>query len=309
MFIDEKIKEYIEQEKEGWQEIRKTWEEVKALSRKQKELDNYLSTYTNDSLHQQMKEDFDKVLDNIVSLANTFNFKTGIEISIFNAILIHEGYLSLICRYSYKEGLKDIKEFLDDKTLHAALKVFTGVGCCRHTASFIKQVLDRFNIENSIVCVDTNSIEYDINKIRLFLNNYHKNSSPNPNHAINYICENDFNYFLDLTSSQAEIFVAYNQFAYSVDGPPFILPLYSYNYSSWNDEFIDFRKVPKLTDGQVDYLIDKANDTIDVCDANQDLFMEFYLQNIDNYRSINENYNKIYEKEKSLRLIKCDKQK
>ena len=82
MFIDEKIREYIEQEKEGWQEVRKTWEEVKALSRKQKELNNYLSTYTNDSIHQQMKEDFDKVLDNIVSLANTFNFKTGIEISI-----------------------------------------------------------------------------------------------------------------------------------------------------------------------------------------------------------------------------------
>lgn len=29
MFIDEKIKEYIEHEKEGWQEVRKTWEEIK----------------------------------------------------------------------------------------------------------------------------------------------------------------------------------------------------------------------------------------------------------------------------------------
>ena len=109
-----------------------------------------------------MKEDFDKVLDNIVSLANTFNFKTGIEISIFNAILIHEGYLSLICRYSYKEGLKDIKEFLDDKTLHAALKIFTGIGCCRHTAAFTKKVLDRFNIENNMVSVDANEIDYNI---------------------------------------------------------------------------------------------------------------------------------------------------
>lgn len=31
MFIDEKIREYIEQEKEGWQEVRKTWEEVKSF--------------------------------------------------------------------------------------------------------------------------------------------------------------------------------------------------------------------------------------------------------------------------------------
>ena len=307
MFIDEKIREYIEQEKEGWQEVRKTWEEVKALSRKQKELNNYLSTYTNDSIHQQMKEDFDKVLDNIVSLANTFNFKTGIEISIFNAILIHEGYLSLICRYSYKEGLKDIKEFLDDKTLHAALKIFTGIGCCRHTAAFTKKVLDRFNIENNMVGVDANEIDYNINEIRLFLSNIHKNMSHNPNHVINFISENDYNYFLDLTSSQFKIFGASNGFASSIDDYNLVFPLYSYDYSLWNDEFIDYRKVPPISREKADELIYIANATISKYEANQDLFMEFYIQNFDNYRNITENYNKIYEKEKSLRLIKCDK--
>ena len=307
MFIDEKIREYIEQEKEGWQEVRKTREEVKALSRKQKELNNYLSTYTNDSIHQQMKEDFDKVLDNIVSLANTFNFKTGIEISIFNAILIHEGYLSLICRYSYKEGLKDIKEFLDDKTLHAALKIFTGIGCCRHTAAFTKKVLDRFNIENNMVSVDANEIDYNINEIRLFLSNIHKNMSNNPNHVINFISENDYNYFLDLTSSQFKIFGASNGFASSIDDYNLVFPLYSYDYSLWNDEFIDYRKVPPISREKADELIYIANATISKYEANQDLFMEFYIQNFDNYRNITENYNKIYEKEKSLRLIKCDK--
>ena len=307
MFIDEKIREYIEQEKEGWHEVRKTWEEVKALSRKQKELNNYLSTYTNDSIHQQMKENFDKVLDNIVSLANTFNFKTGIEISIFNAILIHEGYLSLICRYSYKEGLKDIKEFLDDKTLHAALKIFTGIGCCRHTAAFTKKVLDRFNIENNMVRVDANEIDYNINEIRLFLSNIHKNMSNNPNHVINFISENDYNYFLDLTSSQFKIFGASNGFASSIDDYNLVFPLYSYDYSLWNDEFIDYRKVPPLSREKADELIYIANATISKYEANQDLFMEFYIQNFDNYRNITENYNKIYEKEKSLRLIKCDK--
>ena len=307
MFIDEKIREYIEQEKEGWHEVRKTWEEVKALSRKQKELNNYLSTYTNDSIHQQMKEDFDKVLDNIESLANTFNFKTGIEISIFNAILIHEGYLSLICRYSCKEGLKDIKEFLDDKTLHAALKIFTGIGCCRHTAAFTKKVLDRFNIENNMVSVDANEIDYNINEIRLFLSNIHKNMSNNPNHVINFISENDYNYFLDLTSSQFKIFGASNGFASSIDDYNLVFPLYSYDYSLWNDEFIDYRKVPPISREKADELIYIANATISKYEANQDLFMEFYIQNFDNYRNITENYNKIYEKEKSLRLIKCDK--
>ena len=307
MFIDEKIREYIEQEKKEWQACKELWEKIKDEIKREKELHKYISTYENDFLHQELKKDFDKVLDNIESLAYTFNFKTGIEIAIFNAILIHRGYLSLTDRYNYKETCDDIREFCYDKTLKTALKIFTGFGCCRHTAAFTKKVLDRFNIENNMVRVDANEIDYNINEIRLFLNNIHKNMSHNPNHVINFISENDYNYFLDLTSSQFKIFGASNGFASSIDDYNLVFPLYSYDYSLWNDEFIDYRKVPKLTDGQVDYLIDKANDTIDVCDANRDLLMQFYIQNFDNYRSITENYNKVYEKEKSLRLIKCDK--
>ena len=303
MFIDEKIREYIEREKKEWQACKELWEKIKDEIKREKELHKYISTYENDFLHQELKKDFDKVLDNIESLANTFNFKTGIEISIFNAILIHEGYLSLICRYSYKKGLKDIEEFPDDKTLHAALKIFTGIGCCRHTAAFTKKVLDRFNIENNMVSVDANEIDYNINEIRLFLSNIHKNMSHNPNHVINFISENDYNYFLDLTSSQFKIFGASNGFASSIDDYNLVFPLYSYDYSLWNDEFIDYRKVPPISREKADELIYIANATISKYEANQDLFMEFYIQNFDNYRNITENYNKIYEKEKRLTLI------
>lgn len=303
MFIDDKIKEYIEREKKEWQACKELWEKIKDEIKREKELHKYISTYENDFLHQELRKDFDKVLDNIESFANTFNFKTGIEISIFNAILIHEGYLSLICRYSYKEGIKDIKEFLDDKTLHVALKIFTGIGCCRHTAAFTKKVLDRFNIESNIVRVDAEEISYNINEIRVFLNNMHKNMSHNPNHVINFISENDYNYFLDLTSSQFKIFGASNGFASSLDDYNLVFPLYSYDYSLWNDEFIDYRKVPPISREKADELIYIANATISKYEANQDLFMEFYIQNFDNYRSITENYNKIYEKEKRLTLI------
>ena len=309
MFIDEKIREYIAHEKNGWQEVRKIWEEIRSLIAKQKELDNYIATYTNDSLHQQMKEYFDKVLDNIESLANTFNLKVGIEIAVFSAFLIHNGYLSITGEYSYKEILFDIKKNHADKTLNTALKIFNGIGNCRHTAAFTKKVLDRFNIENNIVRVDANEIDYNINEIRLFLNNMHKNMFHNPNHVINFISENDYNYFLDLTSSQFKIFGASNEFASSIDDYNLVFPLYSYDYSVWNDEFIDYRKVPPLSREKADELIYIANATISKYEANQDLFEKFSLQNIDNYRSITENYNKIYEKEKSLRLIKCDKQK
>ena len=80
---------------------------------------------------------------------------------------------------------------------------------------------------------------------------------------------------------------------------------YIWNFNSKNN--IASGRYPVACCGE--YSLDKANATLRKCDANQDLFEKFSLQNIDNYRSINENYNKIYEKEKSLRLIKCDKQK
>ena len=69
MFIDDKIKEYIEHEKKECKEI---WEKIKDEIKRDKELNKYLSSYENDSIHQELKKDFDKVLDNIESLANIF---------------------------------------------------------------------------------------------------------------------------------------------------------------------------------------------------------------------------------------------
>lgn len=307
MFIDEKIKEYIEHEKKEWQACKELWEKIKDEIKREKELQKYVSTYENDSLHQQMKEDFDKVLDNIESLANTFNFKTGIEISMLCCFLIHGGYLTKK-EYCYHNKIFDIKEFSNDKRISFALKIFSGIGCCRHTSAFLKEVLDRFNINNYMAPVDTSIEDFNICEIRLFLHDIHRKFTVH-NHIINYIREEHYNYFLDITSKQIKIFGACNQFAYSLDGYDLVIPLYSYSSSSWNDEFTDYRKVLSISREEADYLIDKANATLRKCDANQDLFEKFSLQNIDNYRSINENYNKIYEKEKSLRLIKCDKQK
>ncbi len=142
--------------------------------------------------------------------------------------------------------------------------------------------------------------------MRLFLHNFHKKATGS-NHVINYIEENNYHYFLDITLSQGVLYVAYNGFACSVDGPLFILPLYSYSYNLWNDEFIDYGKVPLITREEADYLIDIVNATIRKCRENDDLFVEFYHQNIDNYQSINEKYNITHEKEERLGLIKSDK--
>ena len=307
MFIDEKIQEYIEHEKKDWQACKELWKKIKDEIKRDKELHKYISTYENDFLHQELKKDFDKVLDSIEILANIFGFKTGIEISMLCCFLIHGGYLTKE-EYCYHNKIFDIKEFSNDKRISFALKIFSGIGCCRHTSAFLKEVLDRFNINNYMAPVDTSIEDFNICEIRLFLHDIHREFTVH-NHIINYIREEHYNYFLDITSKQIKIFGACNQFAYSLDGYDLVIPLYSYSSSSWNDEFTDYRKVLSISREEADYLIDKANATLRKCDANQDLFEKFYLQNIDNYRSINENYNKIYEKEKSLRLIKCDKQK
>ena len=295
MFIDEKIKEWIELDKYNWLER-------KELLIKIKKLVKYCSTYENDMLHIKMKENFDIVLDNIESLANTLNFKTGIELIMLSGFLIHASYLSVTKEYSYQNDIVDIIMFLDDKPLLFALKIFSGFGNCRHVASFNKKVLDRFNIKNSIAGVDDVVEDFDICIMKLFLHNFHKKCT-GCNHVINYISENDYDYFLDITSSQAKIFGACNQFACSIDEFDLAYPLYSYNYSLLNNEFIDYRKVPPITKEKANYLIKTANATIIKCGKNKDLFEKFYLQNIDNYRIINENYNKVYEKEKKLKLI------
>lgn len=127
MFIDEKIKEFVEYEKKDLKEskeiLRKIREEIKIY----KELNKYKSTYSNDLVHQELEKDFNKVLDNIESLANTFEFKEGIEIAVLNTILIHSSYLTLVDKYHYKVPLEDIMVFLNDKSLYNALKIFTGV--------------------------------------------------------------------------------------------------------------------------------------------------------------------------------------
>ena len=307
MFIDEKIKEYIEHEKKEWQACKELWEKIKDEIKREKELHKYISTYENDFLHQELKKDFDKVLDNIESFANTFNFKTGIEISIFNAILIHEGYLSLICRYSYKEGIKDIKEFLDDKTLHAALKIFTGIGCCRHTASFGKLILDNFNIKNYEVETYGNTIGLDENLLQIlrFLNDiHHKLICANKhNHMINYICENGLEFFADITYKNMALFYGNRGLAYNFNSIySNAFPLYNYNCDGIKS--FDFSKVPPLTKDQCLELDAIVNDNLSKFKMNHSLFLKFYLQNKEIYHNINEAYNGLYEEQKKLELIR-----
>ena len=47
------------------------------IQSEQTELDSYLLTYTNDSLHLKMKEDFGEVLNNIEKIAAILNLQSS----------------------------------------------------------------------------------------------------------------------------------------------------------------------------------------------------------------------------------------
>ena len=52
MFIDEKIKEFVEYEKKDLKETKKEWEKIKFEINIFKEQEKYKSTYSNDLVHQ-----------------------------------------------------------------------------------------------------------------------------------------------------------------------------------------------------------------------------------------------------------------
>ena len=148
MFIDEFIRGYIELNKQQLLEIKDNIHEIKILS----QIIKYLLTYQTQEDYIKIKENFNIVLDNIELLANTLDIKNGTELITLCSFLIHNGYLSeKVYSYSFDDIKKDILRKECDNVLMCAINVFSGTGCCRHTATFAKAMLDRFNIQNSLV--------------------------------------------------------------------------------------------------------------------------------------------------------------
>ena len=283
------------------------WEEIKTLCNLIKETTDYFKVFPNDLDHKLMIDNFNIVLDNMVSLANTLEFKEGIELAMLCGYLLHNGFLSESGTYHYQMGIIDIQPFSKKFRLDLALKIFSGEGCCRHSAKLLSFYLDRFNIEKSITSTYFNNTKDDnINEIRLFLSNYKKNNI-NANHCFNHINDSkkSINYFVDITSFPFMILYADKQFAYSFHNKDYKLPLFSYNYDVFNTEFRDYSKFVPLEMQDYIELYSFAYDALGKCLSkdNRDLFIDFYFQNQRYYHKINRSYNKIYLKEKRLTLI------
>ena len=108
--------------------------------------------------------------------------------------LIPNGYFSVNNIYSYNAAVPKIG-YYQDSMFELALPVFTGEGCCRHSAALLKLILDELKIENEIVAVDTLRKDKNLAEIRMFLSEYHKKVIGG-NHLTNYVSIDNCDFFL-----------------------------------------------------------------------------------------------------------------
>lgn len=264
----------------------------------------FFKELANDPLFLDIIETFNNIFEHIRLLATTFDIKNKdtLELATFLHYLIHNGFLSEDKNYTYNDKLKDIISPDEYITFTLSLKVFSGMGCCRNTSTFAKEYFDRFNIENSLAITSSGETDHNLNEIRLLLSNYHCRGYAN--HVINYVKDDSFDYFVDLTGTPIVFLYGYNQFAYpfnnNIANKELSLPLYKYNTGT---EILNFKDIKPISKEKQEEFLCRYNDIIDKYNKNMDLFMQFYFHNKKNYVAINEAYDRIYEKEKRLTLI------
>ena len=253
--------------------------------------------------HLEIIENNKIVIEHIKELIQFFGLSKGAEISFFIASLIHSGYLSFPFTFQYSKEIRDIRDFYS-VSISQEIQIFRGKGCCRHIAAIEKAVLDQMKIKNSIATTIFTDKDWSIQEMWLFLQQFHKKATYKTNHAINYIEEENYSFFVDATNEESfNFFEGKNQFAYSCifDSTP--LPLFSYNYILYNDEFVDFRKVEPLTSSQKEEIFQQLEHTKEILHSaqNLDFFIEFYVQNRGYYHNINQAHQRIEDKEQKMK--------
>lgn len=262
--------------------------------------------------HLEIIENNHIVMEHVQELAQFFGFSTGTEIAYFAAILIHSGYLSEGASFQYKKGIQDLKNFFSP-FMSEEIEIFRGTGSCRHIAAMEKAVLNQMKIKNSIVSTAFTDADPSIQWMWLFLHQFHKNhSSSKANHVINYIEEENYSFFVDATNENLNVLEGKDQFAHSGVFNTAPMPLFSYDYFVFNDEFVDFRHVQLLTVAQKEDIHEKLSHvrSVFLSSSNAGVLREFFAQNRGYYHKINQAHQRIEEKEQRMdEFIKSLKKK
>ena len=242
-----------------------------------------------------MKESLDNILDNVVLLANQFGLKDEIDKFTLMNILISYGYLSKDKTYKYSEDIL-YRDLYDDIIFELGIVPITGEGCCRHTTSLAKLILDRFNIENEVAA----SLITDkrIEPLKLLQLSELAGQALECNHAVNVVKIGDGHMAFDIEfDGLAHLYSINNNLLTSFFQRENLNSSYFiYNYSPFFNDRREFDKITSLSKSEQEDIIRSCNNIALVVKSNIDLVEEFYLESKPYMDRIDDSYQKILKK-------------
>lgn len=273
------------------------------ISTKEKEIRAYVMNYLEQLEYKKMRKDLDKILESTTNLTNSSFPNQKMNQLMFILNLIPNGYFSVNNIYSYNAAVPKIG-YYQDSMFELALPVFTGEGCCRHSAALLKLILDELKIENEIVAVDTSRKDKNLAEIRMFLSEYHKKVI-GANHLTNYVSIDNCDFFVDVAYEFEDSVFSYNDNGFinyfhnkeNEENCPFL-----FNYSPLYEGRKDIRKIEPLTIEKQQYIkesYDKVSSDL------EDKLLDIILMKKENepyVEDIKTNYQKVLIKERKLGL-------
>ena len=176
------------------------WQDKMEIKKHRQGFEHYLLTFSSDFNHQIMKENFEIVLDKLISLGKELGFTKPVEYLLLTSTLIQSGVFSQ-GSFEYDQLNEDIISLKNEQYL--AYTIFNGYGVCRHIATFLHLLLDRLRITNSIVISegysDLNNPSDDLKKIWIDLNRRFQICPP-CHHIVNYINDNGLEYIFEFST-------------------------------------------------------------------------------------------------------------
>ena len=228
-----------------------------------------------------MKKNLDNILDNIVILAEQFGFKEEIDKFTLMELLISDGYLTKDRKFVVNEDIL-YRDLYDDIIFELGVAPFTGEGCCRHTTSLAKLILDRFNIEIAVSDMVLQPLDC--------------------NHAVNIVKIDDryMAFDVDVNKPIYLYSIKENKLTGFFQKESLNSSYLIYNYSPFFEGKRNFNSITPLSILEQEDIIRNHNNILLVARANIDLLEEFYTNNRPYMEEIDNSYKKILVKERGL---------
>ena len=249
--------------------------------------------------YENMKKNLDIILDNIVILAEQFGFKEEIDKFTLMELLISDGYLTKDRKFVANEDIL-YRDLYDDVIFELGVVPFTGEGCCRHTTSLAKLILDRFNIENEVSAALITDKE--INSKELIAVSDMVLQPLDCNHAVNIVKIDDryMAFDVDVNKPIYLYSIKENKLTGFFQKESLNSSYLIYNYSPFFEGRKDFDKIRPLNIEEQEEILREGKNAMLVTRANIDLLEEFYTNNRPYMEEIDNSYKKILVKEKRL---------